>query len=1625
MKKLYLISERKIRTIALFTVFLLVLVSNKTFAQTLSANCAGASTFNVNQEYISLTVLDNVVNDPSVANCNGQALTRDGWLKFDAISNETVIKASASSRNLMLYAYSGSCGSLTYISCENTTTTSSAQTETLILSTIPGTTYYIRIGNSTNNNMLVTSLFILTNDKCSDAITLTSNTSCITTTGSTLGARDNNEAGDCTTGTEKAVWYQFQAVSTTHVVTVDGVSGFNPVLNVINDCSSTAAPSGGGCVNATGDNGIETLTLTGLTIGNYYKIQVHDNNGDETANGFTICVTHTLPCVTPIAQPTSLTFGTITSNSIAGSFTAAVPAPNKYLILRSTSATAPSPGPVNGTSYALGNNISGATVISNTNSTSFTSSGLAGNTRYYYYIYSFNDTSCTGGPLYNTTSPLSGNAVTCPAVPNSVTTSGVTSSAFTLNWAAPTGGSASAINYTVQVTTDAGFTMNIAGSPFSTSSLTQAITGLSAGTTYYYRIRANGSCSSSWVTGNVTTLLANDDCSGAIALTVSYTCSYLSATNVGATSSSGVPAPGCASYTNRDVWFSAVVPSTGVLTVDLQAGSMTDSGMAFYSGTCGSLALLECDDDDGTGNMSYISMGGLTPGQTIYIRVWQFGGGSGTFGICATTPTCPPPSDLFANILSTTSASVYWTASTPPAANGYQYYYNTTGTVPTGSTVPTGTTAPGVVGVTLTGLTTGQIYYFWVRSDCGSGDNSTWFGPTNFSPCAVGDGQGTTTLECPEVVAGGSGLGGLDPTAVVCSSSTCSNLEATYPILNSTSTYTVSSIPYDPPYQYSCLQNPVSVNVDDVWSQTINLPFNFCFFGNNFNKCLIGSNGNITFDFVNNSPGGYNAWAFSSSLPSTSLFKNTIFGVYHDIDPSVGGEVGWELVTLNTGCRALVASWNNIPMFSTTCNSILYTGMIVLYENTNIIDVYIKEKNVCSTWNDGNAIVGIQNADGTTAVVAPSRNGLDANWTVSNEAWRFTPSGPSITSFKWYEGNGTTGPVVGTTNNITVCPAVTTTYTAEVTYNLCSGNQLKYTDNTTVTVTGNKIWTGTVDSDWNKANNWSPSGVPTNLNCVIIPDTANDPVISGTNYKAYGHNMDVKTNASLQLNSSNNLTITDFTRINGTFSVKDSSNFIQINDSAVNTGNLSMERSTNVRQYDYVYWSSPVASFNSASISPTTPSWGIYKWEPATSNTNGGQGYWTAGSETMVLGKGYIVRGPSGYSTTTPATYTATFTGVPNNGIIQPTISRGSYTGAPYSGTNGITITNLDDNWNLIGNPYPSAINANTFLTNNTNINGTVRLWTHGNPISTSNTNPFYASYLYNYSVNDYVTYNGTGSTPPGFNGKIGAGQAFFVLMNDGAAGSQTVTFNNSLRSDTYDNSQFYRTTSEASIESLEKNRIWLSLVNSSNIAATTLVGYIQDATNDEDRLFDGVWKPGTELGIYSKIEDKTMIIQGRSLPFNQYDTVPIGVTIPSTGVYNIAINQVDGLFEDASQNIYIEDTVENVIHDLRQNPYSFTAATGNYPNRFVLRYTTSALGIDDNNTVKVYAFISNNVLNIQTEDSIKEVSVYDVSGKLVNTYKASVSNNKIEEAFPYSNGVYVAKIKLENGQTVSRKLLK
>ncbi len=138
---------------------------------------------------------------------------------------------------------------------------------------------------------------------------------------------------------------------------------------------------------------------------------------------------------------------------------------------------------------------------------------------------------------------------------------------------------------------------------------------------------------------------ANDDPCNAIPLTVGTTCNYVTYTNANATASAGVPAPGCANYQGGDVWFTVTVPASGNLNFDSQTGVITDAGMAIYSGTCTALTLIECDDDDSpNGAMSAIQRTGLTPGSTIWIRMWEFGNNNnGTFGICVLEPPPPPP----------------------------------------------------------------------------------------------------------------------------------------------------------------------------------------------------------------------------------------------------------------------------------------------------------------------------------------------------------------------------------------------------------------------------------------------------------------------------------------------------------------------------------------------------------------------------------------------------------------------------------------------------------------------------------------------------------------------------------------------------------------------------------------------------------------------------------------------------------------------------------------------------------------------------------------------------------------------------------------------------------------------
>jgi hypothetical protein len=383
---------------------------------------------------------------------------------------------------------------------------------------------------------------------------------------------------------------------------------------------------------------------------------------------------------------------------------------------------------------------------------------------------------------------------------------------------------------------------------------------------------------------------------------------------------------------------------------------------------------------------------------------------------------------------------------------------------------------------------------------------------------------------------------------------------------------------------------------------------------------------------------------------------------------------------------------------------------------------------------------------------------------------------------------------------------------------------------------------------------------------------------------------------------------------------------------------------------------------------------------------------------------------------------------VPNNGIYTPAIARGTDLNAGTAGSNGVMRLDTDDNWNLLGNPYPSAISINAFLLANTQLDGFIRLWTHGTLPSTAITDSFYDNFVSNYTAGDYIALNGSGATSgPGAPGVIGAGQGFFVLMNPGAAITSTAFFNNAMRSKNYSNSHFYRNANAANsgiVDNIERHRIWLDLVSPTNETTRTLVGYVEGATAGKDRMFDAFTDYKLAQNFYSLIDNQVMAIQGKGLPFEQEDRVPLGIKIPSNGIYKIAIGAVDGLFS-GDQSIYLEDKLLGIIYDLRQNPYSFTATSGILNDRFVLRYTNETLGNEDFENDSNVLISSSDVITVQsTNQSIQSVQIHNVLGQLLINEKEINAEIFEINTLQKNKAPLLIQVTLENGKKIAKKLI-
>jgi len=413
------------------------------------------------------------------------------------------------------------------------------------------------------------------------------------------------------------------------------------------------------------------------------------------------------------------------------------------------------------------------------------------------------------------------------------------------------------------------------------------------------------------------------------------------------------------------------------------------------------------------------------------------------------------------------------------------------------------------------------------------------------------------------------------------------------------------------------------------------------------------------------------------------------------------------------------------------------------------------------------------------------------------------------------------------------------------------------------------------------------------------------------------------------------------------FILPNNTNLLQKGNININSGAITVKRDAVMRRLDYVYWGCPVNGQKLKTFSEETLNNRFYKHIEST-NAFAVVDPLTTGFEGA---QGYMIRSPNTFppNNIDTATFNGSFYGVPNNGNIS------------------IDVTKSAENrgFNMIGNPYPSTINAAYFLDANPTLEA-IYFWTHASAGNTS-------------GGANYATFNRAGEVTPTTgqylpNGTIQIGQGFLVRTSANA----TVNFTNALRVNNT-SGQFYRGLAN------EKNRIWLNLSAGNTPLNQMMAGYITDATNDIDGQFDAAMIDLTGSRLYSIVNNAEFVIQARALPFSNEDVVALGFKAATSGNYTISLDHADGLFSNG-QEIFIKDNQTGITHSISDSDYSFASEAGTFNDRFSIVYQVT-LRVENPiaDTNKIVVFNQNGTLTINSGAiAMQTVKIFDIRGRLL-----------------------------------------
>ncbi|MFV8356153.1 beta strand repeat-containing protein [Flavobacterium sp. XS1P32] len=518
-----------------------------------------------------------------------------------------------------------------------------------------------------------------------------------------------------------------------------------------------------------------------------------------------------------------------------------------------------------------------------------------------------------------------------------------------------------------------------------------------------------------------------------------------------------------------------------------------------------------------------------------------------------------------------------------------------------------------------------------------------------------------------------------------------------------------------------------------------------------------------------------------------------------------------------------------------------------------------------------------------------------------------------------------------------------------------------------------------VGNEWTGNATIAGVGIPNNV-------TLNSSSININSNRGLAGNLTVDSGSTVTVKSGNNLSVANSLFNNGTessFVLENNANLIQNGTTNTNTGAITINRSGALLMLlDYSLWSSPVSGQKLKAFSPNTLDNRFYTYNPS---SNIYVAVAAPATTDFALGNGYLIRVPNDHPTT-PTTWNGMFKGVPNNG--------------------DITITGLTPGtFNAVGNPYPSTISADAFITANS-ITEPLYFWRKTNAAAGT----AYATY----TMAGAVGTPGNGGITP--NGTIQVGQGFIVKTV-----SNSVAFTNNNMRTANNSNQILRTAKT------EKNRIWLNLSKGTEYVNQMMVAYMDGATSEIDNTLDGRYINDNQTALTSSLKGEEFVIQAKGLPFDSSDIVPLSFKAEQAGSFAIDLDHVDGLFL-GNQEIILKDLKAGIEQNLKAGSYTFTSDTGTFKNRFEVTFKTSqTLDVNspsfDENSVVI--FNQNGSLNVSSsKNTIKNIRVFDIRGVLIAEQKEVNANTASIKNVTASKQTVLIQITSDDNKTVTKKAI-